>query len=151
MHRDGSGGWSSKLSPPLSRRETYRSGNPQAGRRGSQESSQDLPHPKWRAHRMRIIPSTLPALLALIASCASTLDPGSSTAGSLTIANASESWLDVDIDGRRWVSGLSTNSLSHVLSVRTGLRQVGCARGGAPPVTSTDGEDHSAYLALAAA
>ena len=79
---------------------------------------------------MRIFPSVLPMLLALTASCASSLDPGSSTAGSLTIANASESWLDVDIDGRRWVSGLSTNSLSHVLSVRTGLRQVRLSHGG---------------------
>ena len=78
---------------------------------------------------MRIGPLSLPALALLTASCSSSFDPSYRT-GSLMVANASNGWIDVDIDGRRRVNGLSMNALSYVLSVPQGLHFVRLRYGG---------------------
>lgn len=77
---------------------------------------------------MRIRPLSLPALVLSIASCSSTVDPDYRT-GSLMVANASNGWIDVDIDGRRWVIGLSMNALTFSLSVPEGSHRVRLSHG----------------------
>jgi hypothetical protein len=79
---------------------------------------------------MRIGSLVPAALLALAVACGSTVDPLSSATGALVVANASNGWLDVDIDGRRWVTGLSMNATSYVLAVPMGLHQVRLSHGG---------------------
>jgi Domain of unknown function (DUF4397) len=78
---------------------------------------------------MRIRPLSLPALALLAASCASTVDPTYPT-GSLMVANASNGWIDVDIDGQRLVNGLSMNALTYSLSMPQGLHVVRLSHGG---------------------
>jgi hypothetical protein len=78
---------------------------------------------------MRIRPSLLLALIALSAACTSLAEPTYST-GSVLVANATNGFLDVDIDGQRRATGLSLNAMSYALSVPTGLHLVRLSHGG---------------------
>ena len=79
---------------------------------------------------MRVRHPLVLALLALLAACGSTVDPGTSAHGSVLVANASNGWIDVEIDGQRRVTGLSMNAITYLLSVSRGRHQVRLSRGG---------------------
>jgi hypothetical protein len=70
------------------------------------------------------------SLLSLLAACGSTVDPGTSAHGSVLVANASNGWIDVHIDGELRFTGLSMNAMTYLLTVPRGLHQVRLSRGG---------------------
>jgi hypothetical protein len=72
----------------------------------------------------------------LVAACSNAVEPGTSDS-SLRIANATTGYIDVWIDGRQWVLGLSMNGLSYILSVPAGSHRV---RLGDPIAGMTEGQ-----------
>ena len=78
---------------------------------------------------MRVRSPLLFALTALLTSCSNGTEPVVS-AGSLLVANASNGFVDVDIDGQRRATGLSMNAMSWVLAVPAGLHVVRVSHGG---------------------
>lgn len=78
---------------------------------------------------MRVRSPLLLALIALLASCSGSTEPMQSS-GSLLVANASNGFIDVDIDGQRRATGLSMNAISWVLTVPAGFHQVRVSHGG---------------------
>jgi hypothetical protein len=78
---------------------------------------------------MRIRPLSLVVPAIVAASCSSAVDPNYPT-GSLLVANASNGWIDVDVDGRRQVTGLSMNAMTYSLSVSQGIHMVRVSHGG---------------------
>jgi hypothetical protein len=77
---------------------------------------------------MRTRSTLLTALFALSIACSSTAEPIYST-GSVFVANATNGFIDVDVDGRRRTNGLSMNATSFALSVPIGLHTVRLSRG----------------------
>ena len=78
---------------------------------------------------MRSAIPSLVLLTMLALACRSAVEPATFT-GSLMVANATNGWIDVDVDGRRQLLGLSVNGLSHVLSMNGGLHQIRVSHGG---------------------
>lgn len=78
---------------------------------------------------MRVRSPHLLASIVLVTSCSGSTEPVVSS-GSLLVANASNGFIDVDIDGQRRATGLSMNAMSWVLTVPAGLHQVRVSHGG---------------------
>src|SRR6187402_1369730 len=84
------------------------------------------------ARRMRTRSLILPAFALVFAACSDAVGPDVAD-GTLIVANASNGWIDVDIDGRRRFNGLSMGGLSYGLSVPKGLHVVRVSNGGVFP------------------